>query len=64
LRFLAAALHALGGRPLFEYLAEVADGADPWIGLERYAKLAPYAEFIAALGGDRLLPLRTIGGRR
>jgi hypothetical protein len=28
LRRLAAALHALGARPLYEYLVEVADGAD------------------------------------
>jgi hypothetical protein len=64
LRRLAAAIHALGERPLYEYLAEVADGGDPWERLEHYARLAPYAEFIVALGADRLPPLRIVGGRR
>jgi hypothetical protein len=64
LRRLAAALHSLGPRPLYEYLAEVADGADPWERLERYADLAPLASFIVVHDGDQLLPLRIIGGRR
>jgi hypothetical protein len=39
--------------------------AAPWIGLERFAKLAPLAEFIVALGADRLSPPRIIdGGQR
>jgi len=64
LRRLAAALHSLGERALYEYLLEVADGADHWARLERYAKLAPLASFIAANDGDRLAPLRIVGGRR
>jgi hypothetical protein len=65
LRWLAAALHSLGERALYEYLLEVADGADPWARLERYAELAPLASFIAANDGDRLSPPRIIdGGQR
>jgi hypothetical protein len=65
LRRLAAALHSLGERALYEYLLEVADGADPWARLERYAEMAPLASFIAAHDGDRLPRPRIIdGGRR
>jgi hypothetical protein len=65
LRLLAGRLHALGPRPLFEYLAEVIAGADGGEALERYARLAPLAEFIAANGGDRLPSARLVsGGRR
>jgi hypothetical protein len=64
LRRLAAVLHSLGPRPLYEFLLEVAGGADPWERLERYAKLAPLAGFIAANDGDRLPPPRIVGGRR
>jgi hypothetical protein len=64
LRRLAAALHSLGPRPLYEYLVELADGADAWERLERYAELSPLASFIAANDGDRLPPLRIVGGRR
>jgi hypothetical protein len=64
LRRLAAALHSLGPRPLYEYLLELADGADPWIRLERYAELAPLAEFIAGNDGDQLPPLRIVEGQR
>jgi hypothetical protein len=64
LRRLAAELHSLGERPLFEFLLEVSQGADPWERLERYAKLAPLAEFIAVHDGDRLPPAARIVGSR
>ncbi len=62
LRRLARQLHSLGERPLYEYLLELAQGADPWERLEVYAALAPLKEFIAALDGDRLAPPRAIRG--
>jgi hypothetical protein len=52
LRFLAVQLHGLGPRPLYEYLREVLDGADPAVRLERYAALTRHRQFIAAHGGD------------
>jgi hypothetical protein len=58
LRRLAGNLHALGARPLFEFLAELDSGADMWARLERYASLNP--EFIRALDGDRLPTPRVI----
>jgi hypothetical protein len=65
LRRLAAELHSLGERALFEFLLELSHGADPWARLERYAALAPLAPFIAAHDGDRLSPPRIIdGGQR
>jgi hypothetical protein len=64
LRLLAARLHSLGERPLFEYLAEIIAGADPVMRLEAYARLSPLAEFIAANDGARLAPPRLIGGGR
>jgi hypothetical protein len=39
LRRLAERLHALGPRPLFEFLREIVAGADPMARLERYAEL-------------------------
>jgi hypothetical protein len=62
IRLLAARLHALGPRPLAEYLTEILRGADARARLERYAALDP--NFIAALGGDRLLPPRIVSGDR
>jgi hypothetical protein len=58
LRFAARRLHALGPRPLYEFLLELADGADPWSRLERYASLD--GDFIATLGGDELPTLRCV----
>jgi hypothetical protein len=63
LRFLARRVHKLGDRPLYELLAEVADGADLWGALERYARLAPYAAFIREHGGDRLIITGTRGAK-
>jgi hypothetical protein len=68
LRLLAHRIHRLGERPLFELFSEL--DATPEIRaplhdrLERYAQLAPLADFIAALDGDRLLPLRFVRARR
>jgi hypothetical protein len=62
LRRLADQLHALGPRPIFEYLREIIAGADPAARLERYAELDP--DVVRALGGDRLPPAhRVVGGR-
>ena len=60
LRYLAGRIHALGERPLFELLRELDGGADLHPTLEAYARLP--AEFIAAHGGDRLIPLRAVDG--
>jgi len=63
------ALHALGPRPLYEFLAELTAGdavltADIEIQLDRYARLDPAT--VEALDGRELrLPLVVvIGGRR
>jgi hypothetical protein len=61
---LAAQIHALGPRPLYELLRELDAGAELGPTLERYAKLAPLAEFIAANDGDDFKPLRVVGSRR
>ena len=65
LRYLAAQIHPLGPRPLFELFREVEAGSDLLQTLERYAKLEPLTEFISDLGGHRLpTPVRLVGGRR
>jgi hypothetical protein len=51
---LARQIHILGERALFELFVELSEGAEMGDALERYAKIAPYASFIAANGGDRL----------
>jgi hypothetical protein len=63
LQHLAAKVHALGPRPLFEILRELEDGADLMARLERYAMLSP--DIVAALGANRMPPrARMIGGAR
>jgi hypothetical protein len=64
LQRLAAQIHTLGPRPLFELLRELDDGAELRPTLEAYARLAPLAEFIAANDGDDFKPLRVVGGGR
>jgi hypothetical protein len=64
LRFLAAKIHELGPGPLYYLLSELAAGADLLLRLEAYARLAPLADFIAALDGDRIPPLRVVNGSR
>lgn len=58
LRHLARRLHALGERPLYELLRELAAGADLIERLEVYADLP--GDLIAAFNGDRLPELRAI----
>jgi hypothetical protein len=55
LQFLAGRLHALGPRSTFEFLAEIAGGADMFERLERYARLDP--DIVHALGGDVMPPV-------
>jgi hypothetical protein len=62
LRYLAAHIHALGPRPLFELLRELAHGAPLGRSLERYARLYRLKDFIAELGGRELPQPRIIGG--
>ena len=57
--------HQLGPRPLFELIFELANGAEVPPRLEAYADLAPLADFIAELGGDRLPPaVRLVRGQK
>lgn len=63
LKHLAAKVHALGPRPLFELFKELEKGADLLPRLERYAMLSP--DVVAALGGRDMPPrARMIGGAR
>jgi hypothetical protein len=64
LRRLAAALHELGPRPIYEFLREVEAGADVRARLEVYAALP--AGFIRENGGDQFQPVAyaVVGGRR
>lgn len=52
LQYLAARLHALGPRPTYELLREVAAGADLFNRLEVYGRLD--RDIVRALGGDVL----------
>ena len=63
LRYLARRVHALGERPLCEYLCEVVAGANALERLEVFARLDP--AIVAALGGAALpLILTTLDGGR
>jgi len=62
LRLLAARLHALGPRPLFELLRELDAGADLGSRLERYARLDPH--LVHLLGADSLFPAVHLVWRR
>lgn len=64
LQRLAAQIHTLGPRPFYELLRELDTGAELAPTLERYARLAALAEFIAANGGDDFRPLRIVRGGR
>jgi hypothetical protein len=63
IHYLARRIHLLGERPLAELFIELAAGDDLHGVLERYARLAPAADFIRALGGDRLTAPRAVSGR-
>ncbi len=54
LRHLAKRVHALGPRPLYELLKELAAGADPLETVETYAALDP--DVVHALGADDFPP--------
>jgi hypothetical protein len=60
IHYLARCIHSLGERPLAELFTELAAGRGLHDVLERYARLAPVADFIRALGGDRLLGPRAV----
>jgi hypothetical protein len=60
IRYLARCIHLLGERPLAELFIELAAGDDLHGVLERYARLAPMADFIRVLGGDRLRGPRAV----
>jgi hypothetical protein len=62
LAYLAGRIHALGPRPLCELFHELQAGAPLHERLERYAALP--ADFIKALGGDRLPPPHIVPGGR
>jgi hypothetical protein len=64
LRHLARQIHELGERPLYELFRELEQGADLLPTLEAYARLAPFAQFIAENGGDRLPQPRSVGGSK
>jgi hypothetical protein len=64
IQYLARRIHQLGERPLFELLKELDAGGNLPSVLERYARIAPLADFISSLDGDRLAaPLLVTGGR-
>ena len=54
LRHVATRIHALGPRPLYELLCEIAGGAEPLSRFERYAALDP--DIVRGLGGDVMPP--------
>jgi hypothetical protein len=62
--YLAQAIHRLGPRPLGELFLELAAGAPLIPRLEAYARLEPYAGFIAANDGDELPLPKIVAGRR
>lgn len=58
LRRLARQLYRLGERPLYEFLRELAAGADPIKRLEVYALIDP--EILQLHGGNNLPPERAV----
>ena len=62
IKYLARRIHSLGERPLAELFIELAAGGDLHAVLEDYARLAPAADFIRALGGDRLTAPHAVTG--
>jgi hypothetical protein len=60
LQHLARQIHSLGERPLYECLLELDRGADLRPTLERFARLAPLAGFIAENGGRDFPKMRAV----
>ena len=63
LRYLSGRIHSLGEQPRFELFRELDGGGALRSALDRYARIAPLAGFVAADGGDRLPQLRVVGGK-
>ena len=61
LAHLAAKIHSLGSRPLYELFRELQDGKPFAQTLERYAELEPLSGFIAEHGGASFRPPRPVG---
>jgi hypothetical protein len=55
LRYVADRIYALGPRPLFELMCELAGGADPLQRFETYARLD--SDIVNDLGGCELPPV-------
>jgi hypothetical protein len=64
IQYLARRIYVLGERPLAELFIELAAGRPLDDVLERFARIAPLADFIRALDGERLPPPRAISGER
>jgi hypothetical protein len=61
LKQLAADIHLLGAQPLHELFLELAQGADLYDTLERYARLVPLAAHILRQPAQRSIHLRIAG---
>ena len=64
LAHLAARIHSLGARPLYELFCELDAGQPLHARLEAYARLAGYGDFIRSMGGDKLPRPQVVVGRR
>ena len=62
--YLARQIHPLGERPLAELFIELAAGGQLGPVLEQYARIAPFADFIRTMDGDRLPLPKIVTGRR
>ena len=62
LQQLATRIHALGPRPLYHLLSELASGAEVTERIEEYAAIDP--EVLRLLGGSQFPPVRSIEGGR
>jgi hypothetical protein len=57
-RYLAATIHAMGPRPLYECICDLIVASSGALDIiERYAGLQSYGDFIAANGGRELPPI-------
>jgi hypothetical protein len=62
IHYLARRIHLYGERCLVELFIELDADANLHSALERYARIAPLAGFVRALGGDRLAGPRAVSG--